>query len=913
MQRRIVKASLLNRALTCCALSILVGSVSIKLGAAPYTFLEGYTVLDEANLPGVGTNVAFTAGIERGFGVDVDNGIIYISRGFTTTQDGRTNTTAAAFAAITTTNGFGGGNFTDTGLIAEQAGQPALFFSNGEIVPDLVNNRFFFQAQGTNPVSFLSVVYEAPRGTLGGAPAGGNPSAVNNALTAAFQVDNDLTNANGSFRDGIPRGIAARTINGITTVFLALGNHAEAWRNDATNGSPQYPWRRLWGTQRAPIQNTVALRMPSGDTRLNGIEVDDEGNCYFSVEFTLPGRIWRVPANAADIAADPWSLDFDDRAVGGSNSNANSVIKPVITRTPSPAMTLGGTNTFYGPQDLTFFRADNRQGFFVSCVAVIAPARTAMRGIARLVIDELTVDTNGYPFMGAAIVDAFGSSAAPKYQDTILQTMRLKSATVGGGVTQPLGGATTDMLYTQVNSLTNPTVLYFQAYLTDTNKGQTVPTAAIAKAAIPPLPLGPALVSISPVSGTTSGGDVITLTGSNFVSGATVTVGLISATVNFSNANLMTVVSPAHAAGVVSLTVQNPDGQISTLSNSFTYLAPPAPSIVTVSPTSGPTAGGTLVTITGANFVDGASVLFGANSAASVNFSNSTLITAVTPANAAETVNITVQNPDLQSAVTNNAFTFLAPPPAPAITTIAPTNGLVPGGTLVTITGSNFVSGLTVMFGASNAASVNFSNSTLITAVTPAHPAALVDVIVQNPDLQIGISSNAFSFELPPPPAPAIATISPTNGPVVGSTLVTITGSNFVSGITVSFGASSATSVNFSNSTLITALTPAHVAGAVNVTVKNPDLQSATAIAGFTFEALPPFQILSISRLNPDAIEIIWESTPTVIYEVQGLSDLSATNWTTLGTVTATNNTASFTNTGVSTNATGYYRVGRLP
>lgn len=559
------------------AFVLAVGSLPSASPAAPYTFLEGYNVTDEANLPGVGTNFAVTAGQEHGFGVDLENGIIYLARGSITNQDGRTNSIVGTFAAISTTNGFGGSNFKDTGLLAQDANSPGIFRAIGEIVPDLASNRFFFQGQGTNEVEFLSVIYTAPRGTLGGAPTGGDPSALNPVLTAELYIPNDLTNADGILRSGTRRGLAARTANGVTSIYLALGNHAEAWSNDATNGSPQFPWRRLWGTLRAPIQDSVSARLPASDTRLNGIEVDDEGNCYFTVEFTSPPRIWRVPGNAAALAEDPFSLDFDNRALGGANSNANSLITPVIPRLPSPAMMLDGTNTFYGPQDLTFFRADGRPGLFVSSVAVLPTARTQMRGIARLLLDAPSVDTNGHPFTGAALVDAFGSSAAPDGQDAILQTLRLRSSSPTNGVTQPLGG-TTDLLYTQVNSVTNPTILYFQAYVTDTNKGQTVPTAVIGKATIPTLPAGPALLAVTPTNGFTTGGELIAFTGSNFVNGASVFFGGAPASVvNFSNSTLLTAIAPPHAAGTVDITVQNPDGQFTVATNAFTFEPPVFP------------------------------------------------------------------------------------------------------------------------------------------------------------------------------------------------------------------------------------------------------------------------------------------------------------------------------------------------
>ena len=50
-------------------------------------------------------------------------------------------------------------------------------------------------------------------------------------------------------------------------------------------------------------------------------------------------------------------------------------------------------------------------------------------------------------------------------------------------------------------------------------------------------------------------------------------------------------------------------------------------------------------------------------------------------------------------------------------------------------------------------------------------------------------------------------------------TAVTITGANFVSGATVSFGGTAASSVTVVSGTSITATTPAHAAGAVNVVV----------------------------------------------------------------------------------------------
>ena len=71
-------------------------------------------------------------------------------------------------------------------------------------------------------------------------------------------------------------------------------------------------------------------------------------------------------------------------------------------------------------------------------------------------------------------------------------------------------------------------------------------------------------------------------------------------------------------------------GQSGSLANGFTYVV--APTVSSVSPNSGPVAGGTAVTITGTNFAAGATVKFGATAATNVVVVSSTSITATTPA-----------------------------------------------------------------------------------------------------------------------------------------------------------------------------------------------------------------------------------------------------------------------------------------
>lgn len=101
--------------------------------------------------------------------------------------------------------------------------------------------------------------------------------------------------------------------------------------------------------------------------------------------------------------------------------------------------------------------------------------------------------------------------------------------------------------------------------------------------------------------------------------------------------------------------------------------ATPAPGIIQVSPSSGPAAGATLVTLTGFNFVSGTVVSFGSVTSSTVSVVSPSSITAVSPAGSAGSVDVTVTNPDGQFARVANGFTYQAgtvQPPAPRILSI---------------------------------------------------------------------------------------------------------------------------------------------------------------------------------------------------------------------------------------------------
>jgi hypothetical protein len=83
--------------------------------------------------------------------------------------------------------------------------------------------------------------------------------------------------------------------------------------------------------------------------------------------------------------------------------------------------------------------------------------------------------------------------------------------------------------------------------------------------------LPPALTGISPRSGPISGDTAVTLTGTNFLSGAKVSFGGAAAVVTSLSATTIGANTPAHKRGGVNVVVTNPDGQSSTLPGGFTY------------------------------------------------------------------------------------------------------------------------------------------------------------------------------------------------------------------------------------------------------------------------------------------------------------------------------------------------------
>jgi IPT/TIG domain/Bacterial Ig domain len=440
---------------------------------------------------------------------------------------------------------------------------------------------------------------------------------------------------------------------------------------------------------------------------------------------------------------------------------------------------------------------------------------------------------------GSGTSASSGAATTTAANELIFGANMVATSTAGAGtgftrriITSPDGDIAEDKVVTTAGSNSAPAIL--------SSPGPWVMQMVTFSAVTGPVPT---VSSVTPNSGPTTGGTAVTITGANFAAGAKVAFGSVAATnVVVLSGTQITATTPASSAGTTAVTVSNPGGQSGSLPGAFTYIA--SPTVSSVAPNNGPQAGRTAVTITGTNFVAGATVTFGGTVATNVVVVSGTQITATTPAGSAGAVTVTVANSTGLSGSLAGGFTYLAPP---TVGSVSPNTGSTTGGTAVTITGTNFAAGATATFGGAAATNIAVVNSTTITATTPAGNAGTATVTVTVGG-QSGSLTNGFTYAV----LPTVTSVSPNNGPVAGETAVTITGTNFAAGATVTFGAVAASNVVVVSGTQITATTPANAAGAVTVTVTVSE-QSGSLSKGFTYNPVVAIGFAQVAAATPQS------------------------------------------------------------
>jgi hypothetical protein len=339
-----------------------------------------------------------------------------------------------------------------------------------------------------------------------------------------------------------------------------------------------------------------------------------------------------------------------------------------------------------------------------------------------------------------------------------------------------------------------------------------------------------AVSSISPAEGPVAGSTAVTIKGSGFVKGATVTIGGKAGSVTVRSETEITASTASASAGSDEVIVTDERGT-SRGGPSFTYVAPAKPVVSSISPAEGTIRGSTAITIRGSGFVKGATVKIGGK-AGSVTVRSETEITASTASGSAGSDEVVVTD-ERGTSSGGPSFTYFTPP-KPAVSSISPSEGSTVGGTVLTIKGSGFVAGSTVKIGG-KALSVTVRSATEITAKTPSFSAGRYEAIVTDEN---GVSSGGPSFTYVAPPKPVVTSVSPAEGPTSGGTIVTIKGSGFLAGSTVKIG-KAALSVSVRSATEITARTPSYWAGRYEVIVSDENGSSSSGL-GFTYHTPAP-------------------------------------------------------------------------
>jgi hypothetical protein len=298
----------------------------------------------------------------------------------------------------------------------------------------------------------------------------------------------------------------------------------------------------------------------------------------------------------------------------------------------------------------------------------------------------LTVNSIGYaavPASGGSYVASYAGDTTPPQISNVAVTTTSASATVtwttdeaatrlvlyglGSSLDQQASASGMGTSHSVTIEGLQPSTSYsYQASSTDasqnTNTSQvgTFQTAAAG---------APVLNTVSPTSGPQGSSQTITLGGSGFAAGATATIGstpLVNVVVQ-SPTTIQATVPASLTAGTYPITVQNPDGQSTTLANAYTVAANP-PTLTSVSP--GVVLAGQQITLTGTNFVTGATVRVG-TTPATTSVASATSATATVPSSVSPgTYDVSIANPDGQSASLAGALTVSALP-AVGHTTVA--------------------------------------------------------------------------------------------------------------------------------------------------------------------------------------------------------------------------------------------------
>jgi len=347
------------------------------------------------------------------------------------------------------------------------------------------------------------------------------------------------------------------------------------------------------------------------------------------------------------------------------------------------------------------------------------------------------------------------------------------------------------------------------------------------------------ILSVNPKLGSASGGTRVTITGKGLTGVTQVKFGAAPC----SNLDVMSSTqlqcnTPAGISGDTDIFVFK-NSEVSGLPSAFSYTLG-APTVTSVSPAAGALSGGGLLTLTGTNFATWAQAIVGGALCTNVVIVSNTQMTCTLPSGTAGVKNIVVTNPDGQSSTLTSGYTYQL---GPSLSSAIPPSGSMTGGTLVTLIGSNFMSGVSVLIGGVLVTDLIKDSATQIRLWTPASSTTgAKTVVITNPDGQSVTQEQAWTYLK----APTLTSVFPAMGPPTGNTLISITGDTFIDPMTVTVGGNPCSAVSVVSPTQMTCLTPPGISGPATVVVKNSANLQAMLPLAFNYQST-----LKISSVYP--------------------------------------------------------------
>lgn len=246
------------------------------------------------------------------------------------------------------------------------------------------------------------------------------------------------------------------------------------------------------------------------------------------------------------------------------------------------------------------------------------------------------------------------------------------------------------------------------------------------------------------------------------------------------------------------------------------------PTVAAVRPSSGPAAGGSMITITGQGFGEATGVTIGGVAASQFTVASDTKITAITGSHAVGSSHVVVSTGAGSSMATSaDAYEYTH---TTAVTNVMANAGPTRGRNKVTLLGDAFTGAKRVVFRSATASNLKvMSDKKLVVTVPPGTGTVSVQVQGANGEFSATTAAARYSYV----DGAVVTGLTPTAGSSSGGAAVTITGAGFTGATQVKFGTVSASRFTVDSGNQITATTPPG-SGAAIVTVTTPKGASAT-------------------------------------------------------------------------------------